>query len=59
MPSVSVVTIEAHTLALRTGLWCDVCQLPSRVEADIALVWPSSLRVFGRFTKTLCIEADH
>lgn len=53
-----VVTLEAHTLDIRTGLWCDSCALPSVVEADIALVWQRSLRVFGRFTKSICMECD-
>lgn len=53
-----VVELEVHTIDVRTGLWCDTYQLPSRVEADMVIVGSKSLRVIGRKTGSLCPEHE-
>lgn len=54
-----VVELEVHTIDVRTGLWCDVCSLPSRVEADMLIVGRQSLRVIARKTGSMCPEHEH
>jgi hypothetical protein len=36
--------------AMRTGLWCERCALPSRVEVDALWLRESGVTVLGTFT---------
>lgn len=45
----TVITIECHVIDRRPR-WCDTCFTTSILEADCALVDPTTLRVLHRFT---------
>lgn len=53
-----IVTIEAHELTTRTGLWCERCGTHSATSTDVALVAADSLRVLTHATGEHCASCD-
>lgn len=54
-----VVELEVHTVDVRTGLWCETCQLPSVIEADMVIVSGDTLKVIARKTGAMCTEHEY
>jgi len=58
MPDPCVLTIRVVPGTPRTGLWCESCLLPSRVELDLWWLRADGLRLIA--IATACInEHDH
>lgn len=52
--AVHTVTLEAHDIDSRSGLWCDACASWSATAVDVAVAVGESLEMIGRYTATVC-----
>lgn len=52
--AVRTVTLEAHEIASRSGLWCPSCHTDSMTSVTVAIADADSLQVITRATGTVC-----
>lgn len=57
MAAASLV-VNIATSEPRTGLWCDLCALPSGVEIDAFLLLPTGVSSIGVLRRCAECEAD-